>query len=238
MSTNPKPLAQIIKDLSKPIPKEWLQNKKKGGSNITFCPWYRVAYLMDTFAPGWQKEIRNTIITGTHIIHTVRVYVTAAEGTFYREATGIEPLEVKGYGDPSSNAESMAFRRACANWGLGAHLYEKDDVSLDHNEPEPKQQRSGSRRASGDGAPGRPPETWAQKIKAAKDYLNSAADTTEQKWRIVLGQIDNKLATWPEPHAKEVREHLDKIRIKRGLVLPHHEPAGADVGDGDNGPWN
>jgi hypothetical protein len=28
------------------------------------------------------------------------------------------------YGDPSSNAESMAFRRACANFGLGLDLYE------------------------------------------------------------------------------------------------------------------
>jgi len=30
------------------------------------------------------------------------------------------------YGDPSSNAESMAFRQATAKFGLGLYLYEKD----------------------------------------------------------------------------------------------------------------
>jgi hypothetical protein len=33
------------------------------------------------------------------------------------------PREIP-YGDPSSNAESQAFRRACANFGLGLDLYE------------------------------------------------------------------------------------------------------------------
>ncbi|QYO62305.1 hypothetical protein [Leptolyngbya sp. 7M] len=30
------------------------------------------------------------------------------------------------YGDPSSNAESMAFRRAAARFGLGLYLYSKN----------------------------------------------------------------------------------------------------------------
>ncbi len=30
------------------------------------------------------------------------------------------------YGDPSSNAESMAFRRAAAKFGLGLYFYSKD----------------------------------------------------------------------------------------------------------------
>jgi hypothetical protein len=34
-----------------------------------------------------------------------------------------EPREIP-YGDPSSNADSQAFRRACANFGLGLGLYE------------------------------------------------------------------------------------------------------------------
>lgn len=57
-----------------------------------------------------------------------------------REATGTEELKELttdkttgetitrelAYGDPSSNAESMAFRRAAARFGLGLYLYDKD----------------------------------------------------------------------------------------------------------------
>ena len=34
-------------------------------------------------------------------------------------------MEVKGYGDPTSNAESMALRRAAAKFGLALALYDK-----------------------------------------------------------------------------------------------------------------
>lgn len=122
-----RPLQDIVDDLHKDVPARMLKNKKMGGNQITFIPWYRAAKIMDFYAPGWEYEITDKTITGTHIMLTVRVYLNAKEGRFYREATGIEALEVKGYGDPSSNAESMAFRRACAKWGLGINLYEKED---------------------------------------------------------------------------------------------------------------
>jgi len=56
----------------------------------------------------------------------VRITVHAREGAFYRDETGLERLDVDSYGDPQSNAESMAFRRAAARFGLGLHLYEGD----------------------------------------------------------------------------------------------------------------
>jgi len=40
------------------------------------------------------------------------------------EGEGLERLDLSSYGDPQSNAESMAFRRAAARFGLGLHLYE------------------------------------------------------------------------------------------------------------------
>ena len=96
------------------------------------------------------------MVTGMHttrdrLFVTYRLIIHAEEGTFTREATGTEllkedkPIKQNGrvlrdeygnavtrrvelaYGDPSSNAESMAFRRAAAKFGLGLHLYEKDD---------------------------------------------------------------------------------------------------------------
>lgn len=215
MESTLKPLAEIIRDLSKPIKKEWLKNKTMGGSKITFCPWYRVAHLMDEHAPGWQKEITNTIITGTHIIHTVRVSVLAAEGTFYREATGIEALKVSGYGDPSSNAESMAFRRACANWGLGAHLYEKDEMSLEHGEEAPEQPKK-MRKASGDGQAGAPPElSWEDKAKMVKAKLHKAVNGDGAIWNNERNRMDVKTREWPDKWREEVHAYINELELWR-----------------------
>jgi len=121
-----RPLSLILDDLQKDVPKRVLAQKRLGGNNITYIPWHKVARLMDFYAPGWEYEVTDRTITQTHIILTVRVFINCAEGRFYREATGLEKLDTKGFGDPSSNAESMAFRRACAKWGLGLSLYEKE----------------------------------------------------------------------------------------------------------------
>lgn len=91
--------------------------------------------------------------TSDRIFIVGRLSITCAEGLVYREATGTERLkdekeiwigekpnrrplrdehdrpvtELKelAYGDPSSNAESMAFRRAAAKFGLGLYLYDR-----------------------------------------------------------------------------------------------------------------
>lgn len=54
-----------------------------------------------------------------------RLTIPTSEGKISREASGTELLNCSSYGDPSSNAESMAFRRACAKFGLGLYLYNK-----------------------------------------------------------------------------------------------------------------
>ena len=44
----------------------------------------------------------------------------------YRESTGTASVDDTSYGDPVQKAEAMAFRRACARFGLGLHLYHED----------------------------------------------------------------------------------------------------------------
>ena len=136
----PRPIEQIKTDLERPIPRRLLETKTLQGHEITFCPWYRVQKIFDHYTGGlWEYEIRERTIeqfeetdseTGVtvkkgYLMLTVRIYITAAEGRLYREGTGIERLDVSSYGDPQSNAESQAFRRACARWGLGLHLYDE-----------------------------------------------------------------------------------------------------------------
>lgn len=122
----PRPLADIIKDLQKPIPERLLESKRIQGQEIIYCPWYRVQKILDHYTGGlWEYEIVERTLTEHRIMLTVRIYIHAAEGVFYREGTGIERLDVESFGDPQSNAESMAFRRAAAKWGLGLDLYER-----------------------------------------------------------------------------------------------------------------
>ena len=121
-------LATILENLRRPIPARFLQTKTIKGTRLTFCPWYRVNKILDHYTAGhWHYEVRDKMITTTHILVTVRITIEASDATIYREGTGIEVLDTSSYGDPQSNAESMAFRRAAARFGLGLHLYEKED---------------------------------------------------------------------------------------------------------------
>jgi hypothetical protein len=149
-----RPIAVILADLSKPIPKKYLDTRKQGTKILTFVPWFNVAKLLDRCAPGWEGSITHIEQIGDRLVLTYRLTLHAQEGSFTREATGTELLKEDKevwigekpnrqplkddlgrpvteskelvYGDPSSNAESMAFRRAAAKFGLGLYLYEKD----------------------------------------------------------------------------------------------------------------
>lgn len=121
-----RPINDIIADLSKPIPDSMLSHKRQGGNDITFIPWYNATRLLDWYAPGWAYEITQIQEVGEkQVAIFVRLTIPAAEGLIHRDATGIEDDTVKGYGDPTSNAESMALRRAAAKFGLGRYLYQK-----------------------------------------------------------------------------------------------------------------
>jgi hypothetical protein len=120
-----RPIREIIADLSKPIPDRFLKDKTIKGNKLTYIPWYHAIKLLDWFAPGWSFEVREISPTGKQTVLVVRLIIPAAEGDVWREATGIEEDDVTGYGDTSSNAESMALRRAAAKFGLGLYLYDK-----------------------------------------------------------------------------------------------------------------
>lgn len=147
-------IAQIKNALSRPIPKSILKQKKKGRSQIDFIPWYSVVKILDKYAPGWSWEIKSTQLSADRIFIVGRLTIPAADGVFFQEASGTETLKEDkeiwlgekderyplkddlgrvvteprelAYGDPASNSESMAFRRAAAKFGLGLHLYNKD----------------------------------------------------------------------------------------------------------------
>lgn len=117
-------IKNIIADLSKPIAERHLQTKRMGGTEITFIPWHKAVKYLDLYAPAWTYEVRQMVQLGNVVSITVRITIPCLEGLVFREATGQEDVAVKGYGDSTSNAESMALRRAAAKFGLALYLYD------------------------------------------------------------------------------------------------------------------
>jgi len=131
MSDKPTPapfgrsIREIIADLRKPIAAEHLSRKKQGTVELTYLSWHSAVRYLDWYAPGWSYEVRQVAHLGNRVVVVVRVSIPCTEGTVWREATGQEEDDVQHYGDPTSNAESMALRRAASKFGLGLYLYQK-----------------------------------------------------------------------------------------------------------------
>lgn len=118
-------IAAIIADLSKPINPARLKTRKQGGKDLPYIPWHQAVKYLDRYAAGWSSEVRSVVGIGGRCVVTVRISIPSLEGVIYREATGQEGEDCGSYGDPSSNAEGMALRRAAAKFGLALYLYDK-----------------------------------------------------------------------------------------------------------------
>lgn len=118
-------IRDIVKDLSKPVAQKHLRKRRQGGKEITYLAWHDAVKYLDHYAPGWCYEVRRIDSIAGKLILTVRLSIICAEGVVYREATGQEDETLETYGDSSSNAESMALRRAGAKFGLGLGLYDQ-----------------------------------------------------------------------------------------------------------------
>ena len=118
-------LKQIQTALSRPLPKQLLATRKQGGKDLVYIPWHCANRILDKYCPGWQWSITQIQLSESRLFMVGSLSIPTKEGLIVRSATGTESLDCSSYGDPSSNAESMAFRRACARFGLGLYLYDK-----------------------------------------------------------------------------------------------------------------
>ena len=131
-------LSQIQMALKRDLPRD-LVKRLPDKSNAEYIPWRTVNKILDKYAPGWCWEIKSVDVTRDRIFMIGRLTIPTSEGTVYREASGTEELKKQAYdkkmgrymekeiayGDPSSNAESMAFRRCATRFGLGLNLNQK-----------------------------------------------------------------------------------------------------------------
>lgn len=125
----------MIFALSRKLPKDELKTLAEKG-NVPYIPWHSANAILDKYAPGWSWEIKGIEVSvNSHFPELSKLYlfgslaIPCAEGIISRDVTGCESLYKKHidketgeiiykdlpYGDASSNAESMAFRRAAAS---------------------------------------------------------------------------------------------------------------------------
>ncbi|ONK58721.1 uncharacterized protein A4U43_C09F15980 [Asparagus officinalis] len=116
-------------DLELEVTHEEPYNYKELGieKNISKCGMYHANRMLSFYAPGWCGEIRDVIYSDNGSVTVVyRVTVRGTDGEVHRESTGTVFLNNGKYQDPVAAAEEVAFRRACARFGLGLHLYHED----------------------------------------------------------------------------------------------------------------
>ncbi|KAL9173602.1 hypothetical protein ABFS82_03G126100 [Erythranthe guttata] len=124
-----RPLSNILKDLNKKVPETLLRHRTHpDGFSFKYIPWHILNRIMNLHAPEWSGEVRSINYSAdgksVSVVYRVTLYGTDAE--IFRESTGSASTSETGYGDPVQKAEAMAFRRACARFGLGLHLYHEE----------------------------------------------------------------------------------------------------------------
>lgn len=188
---------QIITDLHRPIPEPLLDSKKKQGRPIPIISWQNTVRLLETYAPGFETEVLDIDNFAEFIVLTVRLTIHASDGSWSRQATGSynlagSPREgTANYGDPFSNAEAMAFKRAAAKFGVGIGLAddiypsifrEDEDAEPDHrprntrpaaeNQNASRQSQAPNRPASQSGEPATEKQVAAMYAIAKKKGFN------------------------------------------------------------------
>ena len=122
-------IAEIISRLKEPVDPRLISKKKIGGKMIYFISWYTYCDLLDERCglSNWSWEITSMTVTDDRLFITGKLTIYGDDRSLSQMATGTEILNCNSYGDPSSNAEAMALRRACAKMSLGRLLWVQKD---------------------------------------------------------------------------------------------------------------
>ncbi|MBO0862077.1 MAG: hypothetical protein J2P21_27005 [Chloracidobacterium sp.] len=94
------------------------------GPMLGYLPWYQAVQYLDRYAPGCGTKSGSVAEPRDLCVVTVRIAIPGSEGKVCVRPPELS-LDVKGYGDPVSNAASTALRRCAAHFGLCLSLYEK-----------------------------------------------------------------------------------------------------------------
>ncbi|QUY46013.1 hypothetical protein [Acaryochloris marina] len=117
-----RPLEEILEDLRRPIPERFIKTKSKKGVALKFVSWYDIVRILEARAPGFEYDCSPHFGDGKTVVKAT-ITIHGEDGSLSRSALGIADSDIENWGDATSNASSMALRRAAAEFGLGLHLY-------------------------------------------------------------------------------------------------------------------
>lgn len=129
-----RPLADVYADLRRDPPASRLSTKRVptkrgGGYEATYMHHAVVRDFLDLYAPGWEWTTRLESIAGkVYCIGTLTLWGLDVDGrciSVSRDGMGNEDDALDGYGDPSSNSEAQALRRAAMAHGFCRSLWKK-----------------------------------------------------------------------------------------------------------------
>ena len=95
-----------------------IEFKNMGGSSIAYMQWANIVNYLDMHAPGNDILFTPPTIGAGRVYVVCTIIIRASDGNFTKEAIGTEEDSKSGFGDPSSNASSMALRRAAMEHGF------------------------------------------------------------------------------------------------------------------------
>jgi len=126
------PIENIKRLLAEPVPAHLIRSREGGRDRngqvfyLDYINVYDYKDLLDERAGVWEALIVDYKQVSESMTCVVRITITAEDGKFSQDGTGIEPLAGNIYGYPFSNAYAQAFRRACEGWGLSRDLWRVD----------------------------------------------------------------------------------------------------------------
>lgn len=123
-----RPLAEVTADLSRPLPNNFISWFQKKNNWIPYLSWTDANLILDYCAPGWSCDVTENQV-GDRVVVKVSLTLLCAEGRVTRSSLGSDDLADENFGGPLPDAESQAFRRAAARYGLALYLYDKDVVA-------------------------------------------------------------------------------------------------------------
>ncbi|KAL3638645.1 hypothetical protein CASFOL_016552 [Castilleja foliolosa] len=120
-----RPLSHILKDLSKKVPQSLVSLRTESSPPAKYIPWHTLNRILNLHAPEWSGEVRSITYStdGKYVSVVYRITLYGTDAEIFREATGTAYVDER---DPVQEAETKAFGRACARFGLGLHLFHHD----------------------------------------------------------------------------------------------------------------
>lgn len=121
----------LERELAEPFPKEWIQQKRQGGTSIDFVGWPLYVHKLNALVgPGWSmgtpilQEVGGKLVMGLPI--TILGVTRVNFGSEDEEhGNAGEDGKVRDFGSAETNSFAQALKRTLALFGMGLPMYDK-----------------------------------------------------------------------------------------------------------------